>query len=82
MSVSDNGRGMPQQAVAGGHHGLAGMRHRVAALGGDLTIRPHERGGTQIVVRVPLRRVLAELVEEGGDVGHAAARASPVPQRG
>ena len=80
MHVADNGRGMPAHASAGGGQGLAGMRHRVAALGGQLQIRPCDHGGTEIAVRLPLARVLAESAEQGGDQQLAAARPASASQ--
>jgi len=75
MRVADNGRGIAQQASSGGGHGLSGMRHRITALGGELLIRPSEHGGTELLVSVPLKRVLAEPTpEDGGDTLFAAAR--------
>ena len=38
-----------------GGHGLRGMRERAAALGGDVTAGPAERGGWQVHARLPLR---------------------------
>jgi len=38
-----------------GGHGLRGMRERAAALGGDVTAGPVERGGWQVYARLPLR---------------------------
>ena len=38
-----------------GGHGLRGMRERAAALGGDVTAGPAERGGWHVHARLPLR---------------------------
>jgi len=38
---------------AGGGHGLAGMRERVGACGGDLSAGPVESGGWQVLARLP-----------------------------
>jgi signal transduction histidine kinase len=38
-----------------GGHGLRGMRERAAALGGDVTAGPAERGGWQVHARLPLK---------------------------
>jgi len=66
MLIADNGRGIAAHASAGGGQGLASMRHRIMALGGHLTIRPRDHGGTEVAVRVPLSRVLAEAASEEG----------------
>ena len=39
----------------GGGHGLAGMRERVGALGGDLTAGPARDGGYEVHAVLPLR---------------------------
>jgi two-component system, NarL family, sensor histidine kinase UhpB len=55
MRVADNGRGITKaQADASGSLGLLGMRERVRLAGGTLTVAPLSRGGTEVVVRVPL----------------------------
>ncbi|MEO6968338.1 MAG: sensor histidine kinase [Rhodanobacteraceae bacterium] len=50
MRIADDGRG----GVAADGNGLAGMRERVRALGGDLRIESPLRKGTTLSVRVPL----------------------------
>jgi PAS domain S-box-containing protein len=55
MRVTDNGRGItPGQADASGSLGLLGMRERVRLAGGTLKVARLSRGGTEVVVRVPL----------------------------
>jgi signal transduction histidine kinase len=39
--------------AAGGHHGLAGMRDRVAACGGSLTAGPGPAGGWRVAAVLP-----------------------------
>ncbi|HEU4530193.1 MAG TPA: histidine kinase, partial [Steroidobacteraceae bacterium] len=63
MTIADNGRGMPAQAAAAGGQGLAGIRHRVTALGGTLLIRPWDHAGTELVIRVPIARVIASALD-------------------
>jgi signal transduction histidine kinase len=58
--VRDDGVGLPDD----GHkvlrsHGLAAMRHRAIALGGQCSITRLAGGGTQIEVQLPLERVIA-----------------------
>lgn len=64
LDVADNGRG----GVSANGNGLAGMRERVAALGGTLRIDSPRGGGTALTVTVPL-----------GDGNAAAPAALPDP---
>ncbi|WP_313230118.1 sensor histidine kinase [Stenotrophomonas acidaminiphila] len=50
LEVADDGRG----GVSANGNGLAGMRERVAALGGSLRIDSPRGGGTRLAVTVPL----------------------------
>ena len=50
MRITDNGRG----GVSGRGNGLDGMGERVGALGGRLDIASPPRGGTCVLVEVPL----------------------------
>ena len=61
LIVSDDGHGFPEDAVAKlrSRGGLAGIRERVGALGGDLSIRNNNGGGAQVSVQVPVRRPTA-----------------------
>lgn len=56
LVVSDDGIGIaPDRLHRPGHFGLLGMRERVQALGGALSISPTpEGGGTRIAVEIPL----------------------------
>jgi signal transduction histidine kinase/ligand-binding sensor domain-containing protein len=57
-SVTDNGIGIPADVAAAGragHWGLVGMRERIARIGGTLTVRGEEGGGTVVAFTVPLR---------------------------
>lgn len=49
LSIADDGRG----GAGGAGHGLAGMRERVAALGGTLEIDSPAGAGTRLLLRVP-----------------------------
>ena len=48
IDVTDDGKGFNTSAVGAGSHGLAGMRHRVEAAGGKLTVTSAEGRGTRI----------------------------------
>lgn len=53
VEVKDNGTGFKLDSVGPGSHGLAGMRHRVEAAGGRLTVASAEGRGTQIFAVLP-----------------------------
>ena len=48
IEVHDNGKGFVLNDIRPGSHGLAGMRHRVEAAGGKLTVSSIQGHGTQI----------------------------------
>jgi len=53
LEVCDDGRGFDVQATRPSTHGLAGMRHRVEAAGGRLTLSSRPGQGTRIVATLP-----------------------------
>ncbi len=53
VEVKDNGKGFRLDSVAPTSHGLAGMRHRVEAAGGRLTVSSTEGSGTRISAVLP-----------------------------
>jgi signal transduction histidine kinase len=59
LVIADDGAGGVQvpdidRFQRAGHMGLAGMRERIAALGGRLAVEPAAQGGLQLVIDVPL----------------------------
>jgi signal transduction histidine kinase len=61
IHIRDDGVGLPLERLrAVRSHGLSAMRHRAAGLGGQWQMRKPVTGGTEIEVRLPLERVLAE----------------------
>ena len=56
VEVKDNGKGFKVGSVGAGSHGLAGMRHRVEAAGGRLTVTSTEGEGTRISAVLPKTR--------------------------
>lgn len=56
VEVRDNGKGFKVGSVGAGSHGLAGMRHRVEAAGGRLTVTSGEGEGTRISAVLPKTR--------------------------
>lgn len=53
VEVNDNGKGFKLENIGPGSHGLAGMRHRVEAAGGKLTVASTEGMGTQVGAIMP-----------------------------
>ena len=53
VDVRDNGEGFKTESIGPGSHGLAGMRHRVEAAGGKLTVSSNERTGTHVAAVLP-----------------------------
>jgi signal transduction histidine kinase len=53
VDVKDNGKGFKLENIGPGSHGLAGMRHRVEAAGGKLTVTSTEGRGTQVGAVLP-----------------------------
>ena len=58
LCLSDDGRGLPpngpiESLERRGHMGLAGMRERITALGGEVTVSNGTNGGAQLIVCVP-----------------------------
>lgn len=53
VQIQDNGSGFDMQSVRPNSHGLAGMRHRVEAAGGRLTVTSSPGEGTTISAVIP-----------------------------
>ena len=53
VEVRDNGKGFDSNAVNPASHGLSGMRHRVEAAGGRLTVTTNHGMGTKITAVLP-----------------------------
>jgi two-component system sensor histidine kinase UhpB len=54
LSVSDNGRGLPDTPPSpNGHNGLRGMRERAMLVGGALAIKRGAEGGVDVRLEVP-----------------------------
>jgi len=59
LRISDDGKGMqPVRRKNSTSHGLASMRHRIAALGGAWEIHSPTTGGTVVTARIPLANML------------------------
>jgi signal transduction histidine kinase len=60
LRIADDGKGIPQSRMQNAtSHGLASMRHRIAALGGSWDVRSPGSGGTVVTALIPLSRMLA-----------------------
>ncbi len=60
LRVADDGTGIPAERFkAIGSHGLAAMRHRVRALGGQFDVISPTWGGTVVTASIPLAQALA-----------------------
>jgi signal transduction histidine kinase len=60
LQIKDDGRGLPQRLVTATTHGLASMRHRITALGGNWNIAAAAGGGTVVTARIPLKNMLSD----------------------
>ena len=59
LRVSDDGKGIPSTRLkTDTSHGLASMRHRIAALGGTWEVQSPAAGGTLVLALIPLARML------------------------
>ncbi|HVE52265.1 MAG TPA: CHASE3 domain-containing protein [Ramlibacter sp.] len=59
VEIRDNGRGFDAGTIKPSTHGLAGMRHRVEAAGGRLTLHSRPGTGTRILASLPKPQQLA-----------------------
>ncbi|MGH2461290.1 MAG: sensor histidine kinase [Chloroflexota bacterium] len=56
LEVEDDGVGLGAAARSeGGHYGVLGMRERVEAMGGTLTLGPRAGGGTRLRASIPVK---------------------------
>ncbi|MFV0373353.1 sensor histidine kinase [Microbacterium sp.] len=54
VRVRNGPSGMPPPPIAGGGHGLAGLRERVTTLGGTIDAAPTDDGGFEVRARLPI----------------------------
>jgi signal transduction histidine kinase len=55
IRIADNGRGLQEVDDKGSHHGLAGMRARLARLGGRCEIKSGAGSGTTVTFVIPVQ---------------------------
>jgi signal transduction histidine kinase len=79
VRLEDDGIGIPLERLrALRAHGLAAMRQRARALGGQWAVLRPPAGGTRIEVRLPLEQVLAtEVATQEAPAGGARVQESP-----
>jgi two-component system sensor histidine kinase UhpB len=53
LRISDDGKGIREDADVNGHGGLRGMRERALLVGGALAVKPGRDGGTEVRLEVP-----------------------------
>lgn len=58
IEIEDNGKGFDVDAIDGNTHGLAGMRHRILAIGGKFDIASQLNKGTITRVLIPQKQAL------------------------
>lgn len=63
ITLTDNGRGFERRPANGHGFGILGMIERAAALGGELTVQPARRQGTQVSLRLPLSTAVPDAAE-------------------
>ena len=54
VKIRDDGNGFDPHAIPAGHYGLRGMRERIFALGGELTVESEIGKGTMLSFTVPI----------------------------
>lgn len=57
LTVEDDGHGFDEARVTPDRHGLAGMRERVALLGGSLEVQSAPGGGARVTAVIPLEKL-------------------------
>lgn len=67
VEVQDDGRGFDTSAIKTGAHGLLGMRFRVEASAGELTLRSAPGQGTTVLARLPQSEALEGAIETAQD---------------
>jgi two-component system sensor histidine kinase UhpB len=62
LEIRDNGRGITEEEILNPESlGLLGMKERVLAFGGELSIRGEPGGGTSLVLQIPRHKIIPSL---------------------
>ena len=59
IHVADNGRGLPESSSGLGKDGLINIKSRLSDMGGFCEFKPRSKGGTEVVMTIPLKQLLA-----------------------
>ncbi|MFI9509860.1 histidine kinase [Nocardia sp. NPDC052566] len=73
LTVANGPGATAARPVGNGGHGIAGMRARALAVGGQITADPRQDGGFQVVARLPLSSVTGETFATDAAPGPAVA---------
>ncbi|HZF24719.1 MAG TPA: CHASE3 domain-containing protein [Steroidobacteraceae bacterium] len=76
LTITDNGRGLSPVDDALPRHGLAGMRHRINALGGQCEIARREAGGTRVRVSIPIANIIRSATADA-EITHLTGAHNP-----
>lgn len=59
LAIRDNGIGLPQNYHAKDHSlGILGMQERARTVGGKVEVKSVKEGGTEVLVKVPIKKIL------------------------
>jgi signal transduction histidine kinase len=76
LSITDDGQ--PRPAAPGPRHGIAGMRERAEAIGGELRAGPRPAGGFVVLARLPIGEPDLSAAEPAGGVEVAGVEVAGV----
>ena len=80
LEIADDGRGFDVDGVGAGHHGLAGMRHRMLAVEGSFEVASAPGEGTLVRAVLPLQRRAAAEPRPAATTAPAARLVGALPR--